>query len=411
MNSEGDHMKLRMKLDRNRYETMLKDLDKMYEKGEVSSETYQEMKKKYEEKLKELEELHSEEEGELELEFEELGEELENLGERISLKVEKAVSKAMQNVQKIGGQIPNSFDYGEYFTAEDVHEGSFDTDHVTIDFATFNGRIDLKTWEKDTYEVVVTKKVRSHSAERAQERLDAIRANFEHQKNGQDVLKLHVSEKEDAVSISGSFPRTVKGGLISKDHPIIYDLNLKSVNGRIATNGMDTGEATLETVNGRIEIGKIRSHNLVAQTVNGRVSLEDTEMETGDISTENGRAELINTSGKTVTASTENGSLRGRISFEHAELKTENGSLRISPQGAGEYQLRTDVGSIKITIERDIPYEIDARTSMGKIAVAPDLEVFSKEKHHISLKSTNLDEAEEKLSITARTDIGSIKIM
>jgi DUF4097 and DUF4098 domain-containing protein YvlB len=368
------------------------------------------MKKKYEEKLKELEERYSEEERELELEFEELGEELGNLGERISLKVEKAVSKAMKNVQEIVGQIPNSFDYGEYFTAEDVHEGSFDTDHVTIDFATFNGRIDLKTWDQDTYEVVVAKKVRSHSAEKAQERLDAIEANFEHQKNGQDVLKLHVSEKEDAVSISGYFPKTAKGGIMSRDHSIIYDLNLKSVNGRILATGMDTGEAKLETVNGRIEAGKIRSDNLVAQTVNGRMSLEDIEMEKGEISTENGRMELINTRGKTVTASTENGSLRGKVSFEHAELKTENGSLKISPRGAGEYQLRADVGSIKIYVDRDIPYEIDARTSMGKIAVAPDLEVFSKEKHQIALRSTNLDEAEEKLFITARTDIGSIKI-
>ena len=406
-------MRLKRKLEKNRHQALLQDLEQMYEKGEISEQTYQEMKKKYEEKLKELEEHLAEAEEELDLEFEELGEEMGELGIRISEKVNEAVAKAMDKVHLVVANLPDSYETyetGEYYTAEEVFEGSFDTDKVRIDFTTTNGSIKLMKSDEDTYKVVATKKVRSYSEEKARERLDEIKVNFEHQKNGTEVLRLEPDEHSTTVSITAYLPGTVKGGILSKDHPIIYDLNLDTVNGRISVAGIHTGETELDTVNGRIEIEHVHADNMDAKTENGRISLRDTDVETGSVSTENGRLELINVRGKTITGSTDNGSIQGKMSFEHAELETDTGSIRIAPKGKGEYEVETDVGSISIDVDRSIPYHIEAATGMGKVRVASDLEIASKEKRRIIIESATFKEAGERLSIDAKTDMGSVKI-
>lgn len=392
-------MRIKRKLDMDRYETMIRDLETMHQKGEVSDQTYEEMKSKYDEKLKEFEEMYFEDEDT----FEEIGE----LGGRIGEKVEEAVERSMEKLHRMLEQIPEIEYEGnrEHFTAEEVHEGSFSSDQVEIDFATINGHIDLTKWDKDTYKIVVTKKVRAFSRERAEERLAKIEVPFEHRKNGKDVLRLKVEEDHVIVSIAGYLP-TTKGGLLSKN--MVYDLDLESVNGHITVTGLNTGKAKVETENGRIGIEDVRSHDLDLETENGRILLENVETERGSASTENGRLELLNVKGKSMAASTENGSVRGKVAFEHAELETENGSIRITPQGKGEYTVKTENGSISIEVDRNVPHEIKAETGMGRVSVAPDLEITSKGKRHALVKSASF--TGEGLSIEAESEMGSISI-
>lgn len=399
-------MRIKRKLDMDRYEKMLRDLEEMKNKEEISEQTYEEMKEKYEEKLKELEDSYFEEdEAELELELEGL----DDLGERITMKVEKAVSSAMDKVHTMMSEMPDSFDSGRTYTTEDVYEGEFDTDQIYIDFSTVNGHIDLKKWDQDTYKVVATKKARSLSEERAQRKLEKMEAEFEHQKNGKDVLELHAGGNT-TVDITGYFPAVAKGGLLSKDQPIHYDLKLRSVNGHVSVIGLHTGETRLETVNGRIGLEEVNARDLDAETTNGRILLEDTEVERGSLSTENGRLELLNARGNTMTASTENGSVRGKVSFHNAELKTENGSLRISPKEKGEYTLVTENGSIRIDLDRTVPYYVEAKTAMGRIKAASDLDATFKGKRYATVQHEDFEGAEQKISIDAETDMGSVKI-
>lgn len=406
-------MKLKRKIETNRHQAMLRDLEQMYEKGDISEQTYQEMKEKYEEKLKELEEHLEEEEEKLDLELEELGVEMGELGIRISEKVNEAVAKAMDKVHLAVSTLPNSFqsfETGESYVAEDVHEGSFDSDTVSIDFETHNGHIEVKGWDQDTYKVVAAKKVRSYSEEKAQEKLDKMKINFEHEKNGTEVLRIDPDEHSHSVTITAYLPGKMKGGMLSRDHDIIYNLNLDSVNGHISVEGIHAGEAELDTVNGRIDIAQVHVETLDAETTNGRIVLQDTEVKTGSVSTQNGRLELTDCNGKTIKGQTDNGSIRGKMSFERAELQTDAGSIRISPKGRGEYELETDVGSIALDIDRDVPYHIDAASGMGKVKVSSDLEVASKERRRVVVESESYKDAAERLSIRARTDLGSIKI-
>lgn len=405
-------MKLKKKIEMDRHQAMLRDLERMYEKEEISEQTYQEMKEKYEEKVKELEESLEENEEELELELEDLGEEMGELGIRISEKVNQAVGKAMKRVHLAIKDLPASYEFetGEQYTEEEVFEGSFDTDKVRIDFSTINGSIELRKWDEETYKVVAAKKVRSYSEERAREKLEKIKVNFEHTKNGTDVLRIDPDEHNATVSVRAYLPGTAKGGMLSRDHPVVYDLTLDSVNGHILVEGIHTGEAKMDAVNGRVVIEEVHADDLDAETTNGRIVVSHTDVETGSISTQNGRLELQDAKGKSITGSTDNGSIRGKLSFEHAELKTDAGSIRIAPKDKGEYDVETDVGSISIDVDRSVPYHIDAATGMGKVRVASDLEIGSKEKRCIIVESATYKNASERLSVKARTDLGSIKI-
>jgi DUF4097 and DUF4098 domain-containing protein YvlB len=402
-------MKVKRKLDMNRYQSMLRDLEKMHEEGDVSEETYQEMKQKYQEKLEKLGEEIDKEGEEFEFEFEPDLSELEGLGERISAQVESKLSRVMDKVQKAMNNIPASFDIGESYTTEEVHEGEFDTNNVLIDFTTVNGRITVQGWDEPTYKVVVTKKVREISPEKAQEKLDRVPAMFEHRKNGKEVLEVTAQEGSH-VSITAYLPQTAKGGMLSRNHDMVYDLDLQSVNGRISVAQLTTGNVNTETENGKIQVENVKADELRLDTENGKIILRDTELEKGTVTTENGSIDLTNSKGETITATTENGSIKGEITFQDAELQTENGSFRITPQEAGQYRIGTEMGSISIEVPRNIPYHVEAKTSMGKVAAASDLEISSQTKHHIVVESSTFEKAQEKLSIVAHTQMGSIKI-
>lgn len=391
-------MKIKRKLDMDRYETMLRDLEKMHEKNEVSEQTYQEMKAKYEEKLKELEDSYFEG-GEEAMETDELG-------MRIGEQVEAAVSTAMGKIEKLMSEVPDFDGMGSYLKKEDVYEGSFDTDSVQIDFSTVNGYIELKKWDNDTYKVVVTKKVRSYSPERAKRKLDRTEVEFKHRKNGRESLELEAHGDNVTVDITAYLPDKAR---LAEGH-IIYDLDLESENGHLTVSGIYTQKVRVETENGRIGFEGVHTRELEAQTENGRILLENVEGETFSVSTENGRIELLDVQGEGLEASAENGSLRGKVSFKNGELETEHGSISISPRGGGNYQARTETGSVKIELDRTVPFLVEAATEMGSIRVPPDLEVSYKGRHHATVKSKEFDGAEERLSIEAETDMGSIII-
>lgn len=423
-------MKLKRKLEMNRHKAMLQDLEQMYEKGEISEQTYGEMKKKYEEKLQEMEEELEEAEGELEIELEELGEEMGELGVRISEKVNDAVSKAMKRVNLVVANLPDSYQFetGEHYTEEEVFEGNFDSDSVFIDFRTLNGNIELSKWDEDTYKIVAVKRVRSYSEEKARKKLSKVKLNFQHIKKGtppssesdetvsyaedqgREVLRLDPEEHRASVSVIAYLPSTAKGGILSRDRPIHYDTNLESVNGRISVKGIHMGKAEVDATNGRMNIEQVHARDLNVEAMNGKITLEDCEIEKGVVSSNNGKLTFTNVKGKTFTGSTDNGPIRGNISFEHAELKTDNGSIRVELEGKGDYELTTDVGSISLDVSRDIPYHIDAASGMGKVRVSSDLEVASIEKRRAIIESSNYTEAEERLHVKARTDMGSIRI-
>lgn len=391
-------MKIKRKLDMDRYEVMLRDLEKMHETGEVSEQTYQEMKGKYEEKLKELEESYFEGRDEYGPEH---GVELSL---RIGEQVEEAVSAAMGKIEKLVHEVPDFEGIGDYYGKEDVYEGKFESDRVHLDFSTVNGFIEVKQWDNEGYKVVVARKARGFSREQAERRLSRAEVEVDHSVNGGEELKVKSDEHHVHVNVTAYLPGTREG------NPILYDADLESQNGHITMNGITTRVVKVETENGRIGLEGIHTEELKAETENGRILLEDVEGNEITISTENGRLELLNVRGKALEGSTDNGAIRGKVTFARAELETENGSIQISPKEGGAYTLKTETGGIRIELDRSVPYFVEAQVGLGSIKASSDLGITFKGKHYATVKSEGYDTAEKKITIETETEMGSIRI-
>jgi len=396
----GELMRIKRKLDMDRYETMLQDLEIMKENQEISEETYNEMKSKYQEKLKELEEGYFETEDEITLEFNELGEIIEE-------RVEDAVSRAMDAIKKMSVKIP-SWDLNSEQVQKDIHEGSFDSDTVKINFCTENGQIELKKWDEDTYKVVVTIKSPHPLSEESEQDLGIY---FEHKKDGQEELLFTADEIKGIVDVKAYLPGTARRGILSslKSNNMQYELDLKSTNGRISVTGLAVTDSNIQTENGRIGVETLNADTLHVSTENGRILMEKITGDDLSLSAENGSIDLMNITSGNLIASTENGSIRAQCTCEHADLDTENGSIQITPKGAGTYDLKTEMGSIKIDVDRSLPYDIKTRVGMGTVKVASDLNIDRYEKHQTIIKSGDFSE-DQGIIIAAHTDMGKIKI-
>jgi DUF4097 and DUF4098 domain-containing protein YvlB len=392
-------MRIKRKLDMDRYETMLRDLEVMKNNDEISDETYAEMKAKYEEKLNNLEEEYFETEDEITLEFNELGEIIEE-------RVEDAVSRAMDTIKKMSVKIP-SWDLGNQPVKEEIFEGSFESDTVKITFSTENGQIELKKWDEDTYKVVVTMKPSGVHRGTQEHDLDI---RFEHKKNGQEELIFTADETRDIVNVKAYLPPAPKGifSSLKKDH-MTYLLDLESTNGRISVTGLKVKDSDVQTENGRIGMETIEADTLHVSTENGRILMETVSGDDLSLSTENGSIDLIEIKSQTLTASTENGSIRAHLSCERADLDTENGSIRLTPHSRGTYTAKTEMGSVAIDVDRTIPHAIEARVEKGTVKVSSDLTIDHYGNHSTIIKSSDYVEGEG-ISITAHTSMGRIKI-
>ena len=398
-------MRIKRKLDMDRYETMLRDLEVMRKNSEISNETYSEMKRKYEEKLKELEESYFETEDEITLEFNELGNIIEE-------RVEDAVSRAMDTIKKMSVKIPSwdtaCCDLDNRPMKEDIHEGSFDSDNVVINFATENGQIELKKWEKDTYKVIITMKAfRTHGEEDE----DESDFHFEHKKGEKEELIFTADEARGTVDIKAYLPDKPKGGVFSslRGNHMVYTLDLESINGRISVTGLTLKDSDIQTDNGRIGIETVDAETLHVSTENGRILMETVSGDELSLSTENGSIDLMNVQSRDLSASTENGSIRANLSCENADVDTENGSIQITPRSKGTYDVRTEMGSIKIDLDRSIPYSVETRVEMGIIKVASDLKISHYGSHTTTIQSDEFS-PEEGVAIKAETQMGKIKI-
>jgi len=398
-------MRIKRKLDMDRYETMLRDLEVMRKNNEVSEETYGEMKAKYEEKIRELEEGYFDTEDEITLEFNELGDIIEE-------RVEDAMSRAMDTIKRMSVKIPSwdmaCCDLDNRHMKEDIHEGSFDSDNVIIDFATENGQIELKKWDKETYKVIIT--IKTYRAHREEDE-DELDIHFEHKKGDKEELIFKADEASGTVDIKAYLPDKPKGGVLTslKGTHMAYTLDLESTNGRISVTGLTIKDSDIQTENGRIGIEIVDVDTFHVSTENGRILMETVSGDDLSLSTENGSIDLMNVQSRNLSASTENGSIRAHLSCEDADIDTENGSIQITPRSKGTYDVRTQMGSIKIDLDRNIPYTIGTRVGMGTVKVASDLKIAHYGRHTTTIQSDEFTEGEG-VTIRAETEMGKIKI-
>ena len=143
--------------------------------------------------------------------------------------------------------------------------------------------------------------------------------------------------------------------------PPQLDLELRTVNGRIATRGT-AGEMDAVTVNGAIDLETAGNHEVSARTVNGRVKAHFLETFQGaSFKTVNGgvKAVLPNTASFTCNLSQINGDFEAAFPLN---IHSRPGSRRVSGEvNGGQHELRI------VTVNGDV--EIDSGS--GSMAIPP----------------------------------------
>jgi len=213
-----------------------------------------------------------------------------------------------------------------------------------------NGRIEIRSWDKNQVKIEAEKVVRARSRREAEELMEEIRISVERLGN--------------EIRVETELPRGWRGGwglldfIFGRKHPQIrvdytllvperIDLNVKSTNGGINICEV-AGQVRTRTTNGHIEILKIRG------SVNARST--------------NGSVKVLEATGP-VEAKTTNGRIKAEIleleEMEGVRLRTTNGSitLYLPPHIKADVEASTTNGSI----HTDFPLEVRGRLTSKRI--------------------------------------------
>lgn len=270
-------------------------------------------------------------------------------------------------IKRLTGELLGLFGPG-HRVEEDI-EGEFAGDGpVRIEFATSNGRIDIKPWDGPGFKLHLIKSVRAAN-ERAAEEAARDLAQIS---NVPGLLSVRMREGlhlNAGLTIEALLPRDRIG-----------ELNLRTSNGRVEVADIECEACTITTSNGRIVAEGVRAKSAKLRTSNGSISASG---------------------------------LTGSV-----EAASSNGSITVALAGCdGDISLRTSNGSIRCRVPDDgnTGFDIEAGTTLGSItAEVPNLEIIDRDKtfghNYLRARSANFAGLPRRVRVSARTSNGSITI-
>ncbi len=260
---------------------------------------------------------------------------------------------------------------GEGYRFDEEHKGEFSTTGpVKLDLSGRNGRVEIFGWDQPGWRVILRKKIRAQSEERARERAAEI-VRFE---SGPAHLRCEEQPMgwgNSGVSVEVHVPKS-----------LTYEVVAHSSNGRVVVEGLNCLTINGKTANGKVAVRAVTARGVDLSTANGGITFE-------------GSADRVecDTSNGTITCCPQPKADMG------CRLHTSNGSIRVrTPEGPGT------------------GYRIDAHTSHGVIDVSlHGFEIQEQEKQFgrrtLRGQSAGYDAQPVKVSISARTTNGSIRFV
>jgi len=342
---------------------MLGDLEQLYKNKEISEETYNELKSKYEKEMEKIDEYYD----------------FADLGDMIREKVERNLEKSLGKID---------WYVGNEFVKEDILKGKFESKDVDIDFRVENGRIELKKSDNDEYNVLIRKRVKATNQEDAEEEFEDIDVTIDLEK---DRLSIHATEMVDIIA---SLPEKS------------YRIRAESENGAINISDLKGEETILRTENGKLVMKGIEFEKIDGKTENGRIDIGNAKAKNLKTFTENGSLVLDKVEADEVKAETENGHISCNCDASRQELKTERGSIK-TEVSKGENIVSTEMGSIKIKVSENTKAEIEARVGMGRIK-CPGRTIEERGRYKKFIMN---EEGTKEAKIKVEADMGSIKII
>ena len=248
--------------------------------------------------------------------------------------------------------------------------GEFTAPEIPLRILTGNGRVHVQAWDEPGFKAVIVVRARGTTEEEARNRArDAYTVKSDG--NGFELETRRHEWSDLAVNVTLYVPRNHR-----------YNMETRTGNGHVELTDLVLNEGRLTTGNGRIICRGGQAERLAVRSGNGSVEIE------------------------TDAADVEAGS--------------GNGSVTLRPLGARTQALRcnTGNGSVRIDIRRLPPamaYKVEAHTGMGGIHLSvPDLaferDIRSVGHKHVIARTRNYDEAAEKVTIVARTGMGSVSV-
>lgn len=288
----------------------------------------------------------------------------DDIGDRVETVINDTAERIPVLVEKFleNFSIGGLFGLGQYHF-EEKFEGEILSDVFEVDLNAFNGRIELETWDKPHYEIVVKKTVKAGDEKTAKVQA----ANMVERRVDGEKLKVSLARNDAAGgSITGYLPANK-----------LYIINLNTSNGRIEVRGVNAKEVSLNTSTGRV-------------VFSGRA-------EKGTLSTSNGR--VVFKGIRNVKARTSNGRIVAMTPLE----------------GLSDWDLKTSNGSINVQSDSETGYDIAAKTSLGKIELDLRGLQYEKDEMHkpgraeVIAKTEDYDSRARKVCIRAITTNGSIR--
>jgi hypothetical protein len=206
-----------------------------------------------------------------------------------------------------------------------------------LSLETFNGGVEISTWDRDEVDISGTKYGPS---------IDAV-----------EKLEIKIDRDPSSVTVRAVRPSSTRGGygarfVIKVPRTAVLD-RITASNGAIRTIG-GVGPSRFRTSNGTVKVDGL----------NGRL----------DATTSNGTVELLDIAGD-ATGRTSNGRVRAERIRGAVDLETSNGSVDVALDAvpSGGVRVNSSNGSITVRLPREANARIIARTSNASIDSDYDL--------------------------------------
>lgn len=174
------------------------------------------------------------------------------------------------------------------------------------------------------------------------------------------------------------------------------------------------------TVHVTLYLPKNKSYRLESRTGNGHIRVEDVTLSDGTANSGNGRITFLGAGAERLYLKSGNGSIEVDGDVADLEANTGNGAIRVIPMGrrSEAMQLKTGNGAIKVDtgrLSREVGFHIDLSTGMGSVGISRSDLVYQRDDRqvghkHVIARSQNYDTAERRVSVQARTGLGSISV-
>jgi hypothetical protein len=264
--------------------------------------------------------------------------------------------------------------YSGSYRAQDTitFAGALTTDSVLLDVNSFNGPIEVSTWEKDEYIISALIKAKGTTDAEAEENLDRFEFNID------ESLVLGKKRLVLRHNIAGTMTSMYSVQIevwLPADATI--DLALDSSNGGMYLSDIDGGKIKLDTSNGGFMFDNVEARNVDATTSNGPVT--------------------------------------GRLDAWNADIRTSNGAITLTLPCTrnGRYELRTSNGPVQLEVSSStsVGYELDLTTSNSIIDIdLPNLDYIVSTRTRKEAHTYGLSSKPFRITIDASTSNGSMRV-